>query len=196
MGRSLQFGRQLCRSIRIFIVCKVRIQNSITRVSVRHHEACRVIPNSYPEWRFSMRTEEPLYIIDSFVFHTLLSTIVLKLGYALFWSNLRCNKYIFSQEMFGLANIYDVLTSCTRLSYPPPPPRPPPRCKSEIQNGWKSRKTLSGMQKNVQNLLSGYWQIVFPRIVPKQIHHHLEKVFLLIEQIPVKISSFNQIQSI
>ena len=37
--------------IRIFNGCEVRIENSFTRVTVRHHEACRVKPNSYPEWR-------------------------------------------------------------------------------------------------------------------------------------------------
>ena len=26
-------------------------KNSVTRVTVLHHEACMVIPNSYPEWR-------------------------------------------------------------------------------------------------------------------------------------------------
>ena len=29
----------------------MRIGNSVTRVTVRHREACRVMPNSYPEWR-------------------------------------------------------------------------------------------------------------------------------------------------
>ena len=36
-------------NIRIFNDCEVRIENSVTRVTVRHHEACRVMPNSYPE---------------------------------------------------------------------------------------------------------------------------------------------------
>ena len=31
--------------------CSVWIENSVTRVTVRHHETCRVMPNSYPEWR-------------------------------------------------------------------------------------------------------------------------------------------------
>ena len=34
--------------IRIFNGCEVLIENSVTRVTVRHHEACRVMPNSYP----------------------------------------------------------------------------------------------------------------------------------------------------
>ena len=34
--------------IRIFNGCEVLIENSVTRVTVRHHEACQVMPNSYP----------------------------------------------------------------------------------------------------------------------------------------------------
>ena len=34
-------------TIRIFNACEVRIENSVTRVTVRRHEACRVMPNSY-----------------------------------------------------------------------------------------------------------------------------------------------------
>ena len=36
------------QAIRILNGCEVRIENSVTRVTVRHHEACRVMPNSYP----------------------------------------------------------------------------------------------------------------------------------------------------
>ena len=35
--------------IKIFNGCEVRIENSVTRVTVRHREACRVMPNSYPD---------------------------------------------------------------------------------------------------------------------------------------------------
>ena len=35
--------------IRIFNDSEVRIENSVTRVIVWHHEACRVMANSYPE---------------------------------------------------------------------------------------------------------------------------------------------------
>ena len=34
--------------IRIFNGCEVRIENSVTRVSVRHHSVSLVMPNSYP----------------------------------------------------------------------------------------------------------------------------------------------------
>ena len=61
----------------------MRIKKSVTRVTVRHHEACRVTPNSYPEWRNfnSHRT----IIIDSFFLYTRPSTIVFKLESALFY---------------------------------------------------------------------------------------------------------------
>ena len=37
------------KKISILQVCMVWTEISVTRVSVRHHEACRVMPNSYPE---------------------------------------------------------------------------------------------------------------------------------------------------
>ena len=37
--------------IRIFNGCELRIENSVTTVTVQHRKACRVMPNSYPEWR-------------------------------------------------------------------------------------------------------------------------------------------------
>ena len=38
-----------CKLITIFHGCMVRIERSVTRVTDRHHEACRVMPNSDPE---------------------------------------------------------------------------------------------------------------------------------------------------
>ena len=40
----------LAQNIRIFNGREVRIENSILRVTVQHHEACRVMPNNYPKW--------------------------------------------------------------------------------------------------------------------------------------------------
>ena len=37
--------------ISIFHGCMVWIEKSVTRVTDRHHEACRVMPNSDPEWK-------------------------------------------------------------------------------------------------------------------------------------------------
>ena len=38
-----------CETISIFHGCMVWIEKSVTRVTDRHHEACRVMPNSDPE---------------------------------------------------------------------------------------------------------------------------------------------------
>ena len=50
-------------NIRIFNGCEVWIEYSVTRVTVRHHEACRVMQNSYLSDRISICTEEPLWIL-------------------------------------------------------------------------------------------------------------------------------------
>ena len=56
------------RIISIFHVCMVWIEKSFTRVTDRHHEACRVMPNSDPEWQIFLSTP---YIHDRYFFlHT------------------------------------------------------------------------------------------------------------------------------
>ena len=69
--------------IRISKGCEVRIENSVTRVTVRQHEACRVMPNSYPQWLNFQFAPNNHY--GFFFLHTFRSTIVLKLEYALFY---------------------------------------------------------------------------------------------------------------
>ena len=129
------------RIVRIFNVCEVRIENFVTRVTVWHHEARRVVPNSYPEWRNFQFTPNKHYRF--FSLHTLLSPIVLQWNSSFIWqpnslipSQVKhviqtfvltfyrgwpndLWKYIFDQEMYGSAPIYDVLTSCTWSSYTP-----------------------------------------------------------------------------
>ena len=46
-SRKLQSPQE--QNIIIFNGCDVWIENSVTRVTVRHQETCRVMPNSYPE---------------------------------------------------------------------------------------------------------------------------------------------------
>ena len=41
--------KQTWHKISIFHRCVVWIEKSVTRVTDRHHEACRVVPNSDPE---------------------------------------------------------------------------------------------------------------------------------------------------
>ena len=69
--------------IRIFNGCEVRIENSVKRVTVRHHEACRVRPNSYPEWRNFQFAPNSHY--GFFFLHTFPSTSAFKLEHALFY---------------------------------------------------------------------------------------------------------------
>ena len=65
---TMKTGRELIpiekvdsENIRIFNGCEVLIENSITRVTVPHHEPCRVMPNSYPS--DGICNEEPLWIL-------------------------------------------------------------------------------------------------------------------------------------
>ena len=62
--------------LRTFNGCEVRIDTSITRVTVRHHEACRVMANSYPEWQNFQFI--PTIISFSYILFLLSSTIVFK----------------------------------------------------------------------------------------------------------------------
>ena len=69
------------QNIRIFNGCSVQIENSVTRVTARHHEPL-MMPNSYPcDGIFSLHRTT---ITDSFSC-TLSSTIVIKLEYVLFY---------------------------------------------------------------------------------------------------------------
>ena len=71
------------KNIKIFNGCEMQIDNSVTKLTVRHHEACRMMPNSYPEWwNFQFA---PINHYWFFFLHTLPSTIVFKLEYALFY---------------------------------------------------------------------------------------------------------------
>ena len=52
------------QTIRIFNVCEVLIENSVTRVTVHHHETCLMMLNSYPSDRiFNLHQRT---IMDSF----------------------------------------------------------------------------------------------------------------------------------
>ena len=64
--------------IRFFNDCELRIENSVTTVTVQHREACRVMPNSYPEWRNFQFSPNNHY--GFFFLHTLPSTIAFRLG--------------------------------------------------------------------------------------------------------------------
>ena len=61
----------------------MQIENSITWVTVHYHEACRVMPNSYPEWLNFQFAPNNYY--GFFFLHTLPFTIAFILLYALFY---------------------------------------------------------------------------------------------------------------
>ena len=46
---ACELSQPMGKTISIFHVCMVWIEKSVTRVTDRHHEACRVMPNSDPE---------------------------------------------------------------------------------------------------------------------------------------------------
>ena len=85
--------------------CEVRIEKFVTSVTVRHHEACQVMPKSYPEWRYFQHAAKHPY---GFVFsHTLPSRIAFKQECVFFFVffffiNFTLKyKYTFHQEMVG-----------------------------------------------------------------------------------------------
>ena len=81
-GNFCSIKRWSCCIIRIN-GCEVWIENSIMRVTVWHHEACRVMPNSYPEALNFQFAPDNHYRF--FFLHYLPSTVELKLGYALLY---------------------------------------------------------------------------------------------------------------
>ena len=122
----------------IFNGCEVRIENSVTRVTVRHHQACRVMPNSYPEWRNFHFLPNSHY--GFFFLHTRPSSTAFKLCYFVnftlkylhFWSRqvrfsfyLRRWRHDVWQKMTSKTYIMtsklaswhqkNVLMSCTRI---------------------------------------------------------------------------------
>ena len=123
------------KTIRILHECEVQIENSVTSVTVRHHEAST---NNH--------------VIIFFFLYTLPTTTTFKLQLTLFYqsharitafSSKKCSVRLLSKKLTSkrLAQNdvkIDVLTSCTRSSYTP--------C-TRRKNGWKSWKTLSGIQE-------------------------------------------------
>ena len=88
-------------TIRIFNGCEVLIENSVTRVTVRHHEACRVMRNSYPRdgiFNLHRRT-----IMDSFFCILLLRQLHLDLNMCCFYQFYAKITTFFDQEKFCTA---------------------------------------------------------------------------------------------
>ena len=49
LGKTRGYPYPICKKISILHGCMMWIEKSVTRVTDRHHEACRVMPNSVPE---------------------------------------------------------------------------------------------------------------------------------------------------
>ena len=84
-GQWLLTWLQACvfKTIRIFNGCEVMIENFVTKVTVWHHEACQVMPNSYPEWwnfQFALNSHYRFIFL-----HTLPLTTAFRLEFVLFF---------------------------------------------------------------------------------------------------------------
>ena len=103
---SLNLGKT--KNIRIFNGCEVLIENSVT--TVRHHETCRVMPNSYPSdgiFNLHRRT-----IMDSFSCMLFLRQLRLDLYTCCLFQFYAKITTFCDQEMFGTAPLlyFDVET--------------------------------------------------------------------------------------
>ena len=87
--------------LEIFNGCEVLIENSVSRVTVRHHDACRVISDSYAEWRNFQFAQNNLYRFFFFFLHTLSSTITFRLEFVLFYQIYAQITTFSDQEIFG-----------------------------------------------------------------------------------------------
>ena len=84
------------------ICCEVRIENFVTRVTVRHHEACRAVIASDGIF-YSQRTA----IMDAFSCILFLQQQHLSL-HTSYFVTFTPNICIFGQEIFGSATNFDV----------------------------------------------------------------------------------------
>ena len=126
------------RHTRTFNVCEVRIENSDTRVTFRHHEACGVMLNSYPKWQNFWFASNNHYIF--FFLHTLRSlplTTAFSIECVLFYqfharitafSSKKCSVRLLSKKLMSKCLVpndikndvkIDVLPLRTRSSYTP-----------------------------------------------------------------------------
>ena len=65
LGYQINTKISLGTEYKNFTLCEVQTENSVPRVSVRHHEACRVMPNSCPRNRFfsALNTQGSFFIL-------------------------------------------------------------------------------------------------------------------------------------
>ena len=114
----------------------MRIENSVKRVTVRHHGACRVMSNSYPEWRNFQFAPNNYYRL--FFLHALPSTVLFKFGYALFY------------QLFAEISTFAIKTCLVRLPSTTSWCHARGRITPPEWNGWKSRKKTCRTRKSEQ----------------------------------------------
>ena len=105
MDLGKQWRPRSLQNIRIFNGCEVQIENSVTRVTVRHHEACRVMPNSYPSdgiFNLHWRT-----IMDSFPCIYFLRKLYLNF-HMRYYINITLKYLHFRSRRIGSVSIYDI----------------------------------------------------------------------------------------
>ena len=117
-------------NIRIFNGCEVRIENSITRVTVWHNESCLA------EWSRTVIPSDRVFNPYSFYFDAWICVILFIL---------RWNNYIFDQEFFGSVRHLSTTSARGRLIPPGPGVRRkyPDRVKI-LNNGSSSTSLITG----------------------------------------------------
>ena len=95
--------------IRIYTGCEVRIENSVTRVTFRHHEACRVMPNIILS--DGILNSHRTTITDSFSCKLFLRQLYLSMNMHYFIKFML--KYVYFRRSRGvLFSCYQKTTSC------------------------------------------------------------------------------------
>ena len=82
---------------------EVQIENSVTMVTVQHHEACRLMPNSYPEWGNFQSTPSNHYGFSCILF---LQKLHLSLNMRYFINFVKFNNFFYKKK-FDLSPIDD-----------------------------------------------------------------------------------------
>ena len=94
-GITARVSNVMASEYKNFNGCEVLIENSVMRVTFRHHEACRMMPNSYPSnGIFNLHRDH----YGFFFLHILPSTIAFRLEYVLFYQFYAKITTFFDQE--------------------------------------------------------------------------------------------------
>ena len=159
---------QRTRNIRIYIGCEVRIQNSVTRVTVMHHEVYRLMPNSYPGWQNFQFT--PNYHYRFFSCLLFLRRLYLSLNNRYFTNFML--KYVSDQEMLARFGIYwrcPIVMHEDLIS-----------CRGRLTSS-RIREKYPGWIKIAENLFLTY-QCIKDRVHPMECRQNLIHIAAYVEQ--------------